>query len=113
MVPDAELLVSELVTNAVLHGRSPDTTVDLAVAGNEVVIGVTDPDQNVAAVAPVVRSRSESGGFGLRLVEQLALRWGIERLPKGKRVWFALAVRRGADESGVRSQCRRESPVRT
>jgi len=83
------LLVSELVTNAVLYGAPPiDLTLDFddAALRAEVRDGADRmPEQ---AVAP--RGRG-NGGYGLRIVEQLAHDWGVERHGGGgKSVWFAI-----------------------
>lgn len=83
----AELLVSELVTNAVLHART-DIRVSVDQHGDVVRIGVADfsPRQ-----VRMVRRSAESGtGRGLLLVDGIATRWGIEPLERGKVVWFEL-----------------------
>ena len=87
---DAELLVSELVTNAVVHGRS-DVTLSLAVADGALEVGVTDrsPRQPGSAVAA---DWWAEGGRGLRLVDLLADEWGVAPIATGKQVWFRLAV---------------------
>jgi anti-sigma regulatory factor (Ser/Thr protein kinase) len=86
---DAVLLVSELVTNALLHARSAPT-VELSRDGDRVRIGVRDD-------SPVVPRRRRyandaATGRGIALVEQLATDWGSERVGDGKRVWFELLV---------------------
>jgi signal transduction histidine kinase len=86
-VMSAELLVSELVTNAILHARTPiHVTVDTR--GDTARIGVADE----SALSPRVRSHSvDSGtGRGLLLVERLASAWGVESENSGKVVWFEL-----------------------
>lgn len=74
----ASLLVSELVTNAVVHPRTP-VVVRLEISGRpEVRIEVTDQ----LAIRPVVSRAGgfwEEGGRGLALVAALATRWGCER----------------------------------
>jgi hypothetical protein len=42
--------------------------------------------------------RHETPGFGLRLVDKLASRWGVERSARGCRVWFEVDRRRGRFE---------------
>lgn len=79
------VIVSELVTNAVIHARSaPEVTVTLQ--DGCVRIEVLD-----TATAPPVTRRFEdagrAGGFGLRLVQALAHRWGWEPTGSGKLVW--------------------------
>ncbi len=83
----SRLLVSELVTNAVLHART-DLTLVLRLRRGGVRIEVHDS----SPAAPVVR-RYEDGamtGRGLSLVEDMAGRWGVSPHPDGKAVWFEL-----------------------
>ena len=89
LVSDAELLTSELVTNAVLHARG-DVTVTVAVAEGVAEIGVSDRSSDL----PEQRSctwRAE-GGRGLRLVDLVALEWGVVPVAGGKQIWFRLDV---------------------
>jgi anti-sigma regulatory factor (Ser/Thr protein kinase) len=92
-VGDAMLVASELVTNAVKHsgGRPGDTlTVDLTVGRGRLLIAVVDPGRSSTRA----QAQSEGGvlgGFGLRLVEALADRWGSERAER-HRVWAELAL---------------------
>jgi anti-sigma regulatory factor (Ser/Thr protein kinase) len=76
---DAQLLVSELVTNSVRHAQlASDATVRVSVeiCDGFVRLEVEDPgDVAIGAVAP---NREQGGGFGLLLVEALAQRWGSE-----------------------------------
>jgi anti-sigma regulatory factor (Ser/Thr protein kinase) len=81
------LLVSEVVTNAVLHARS-DIRLDVQAGADTVRVEVHD----ASPVEPRVHHfRLTSGtGRGLRMLEQLARRWGVEPDPArgGKVVWF-------------------------
>ncbi|MCD0485804.1 SpoIIE family protein phosphatase [Streptacidiphilus sp. ASG 303] len=88
LVDTTELLVSELATNALRHGRGDirlrllrDTTVVCEVWDN----GYAQPRQRRAHV-------TDEGGRGLQLVSLLAERWGSRRTPKGKIVWFELGL---------------------
>jgi anti-sigma regulatory factor (Ser/Thr protein kinase) len=80
----AALLISELVTNAVLHGEGPiGLTID--VDGRGARFTVSDHGGG----RPAVRDDpGPDGGWGLRLVSQIARRWGVE--PGRTRVWFEL-----------------------
>jgi anti-sigma regulatory factor (Ser/Thr protein kinase) len=89
LVPDAVLLTSELVTNAVLHARG-DITVTVAVAEGVAEIGVAD--QSVVLPEPRSRTWRAEGGRGLRLVDRVALEWGVVAMTAGKQVWFRLDV---------------------
>jgi anti-sigma regulatory factor (Ser/Thr protein kinase) len=79
---DVRLVVSELVTNSILHaGLSPKDRIALSVAvSKESVRGkVSDPGSGFE-VPSVPRPRDDlSGGWGLPIVERLSNRWGVER----------------------------------
>jgi anti-sigma regulatory factor (Ser/Thr protein kinase) len=98
LTADLELLVSEVVANAVRYGgssRSDDIDVRVEVADDTVSVWIQDsgegfkPDQRPR---PRPRSSRDPGGFGLFLLDQLSTRWGIERDERGFRVWFRLGV---------------------
>jgi len=85
-VADAELLVSELVTNAVLHARSEATvTVDRNGSG---LLRVAVCDASPAA--PRLRDYGPESvtGRGMLLVDRIARRWGVDVSSSGKCVWF-------------------------
>ena len=83
----AMLLVSELVTNAVVHAASP---VDLAVDVHEdtVVVSVTDADTGPIVVPTSLTMGLGEGGRGFVLVDRLADAWGTEHHGGRKTVWF-------------------------
>jgi anti-sigma regulatory factor (Ser/Thr protein kinase) len=83
----AELMVSELVSNAVVHGSSP---IDLELWRAEDVVRATVTDRG--AGRPVLRDprKDEPHGRGLLIVQSLAHDWGIETFDSGKSVWFTL-----------------------
>ena len=85
------LLVTELVTNAVMHARSP-VRVQVEVADHQVRVGVHDD----APQPPVRRQASEEalGGRGLLLLDRLSDRWGYDAQPPGKTVWFEIGTGR-------------------
>lgn len=79
------LLLSELVTNAVVHAASaPNVAIHLM--PDRVHVEVTDADST--QLHPVEASPDAESGRGLALVEALAYRWGQVALPDGKVVWF-------------------------
>jgi anti-sigma regulatory factor (Ser/Thr protein kinase) len=85
------LLVSELVSNAVIHPQvSPPSEIVLCVRlldAGVVRVGVTDQG---TGFTPVPRDPSRvGGGYGLYLVDKQATRWGVDR-HGGNRVWFEL-----------------------
>jgi serine/threonine-protein kinase RsbW len=94
----AVLLVSETVTNAVLHSNSrrPGGTVTVTVVeiGGGVRVEVSDGGSDQSA--PVVKGDGcVSGGHGLFLVQTLASQWGYLRDEVSTTVWFWLRRGRG------------------
>jgi anti-sigma regulatory factor (Ser/Thr protein kinase) len=89
---DVLLLVSELVSNAVLHaGAGPDKPlhVQLLRGPRWVVVAVADEGPGFSW-HPSPPAGTESGGWGLFLVDQIADRWGVECTTSGSRVWFEI-----------------------
>ncbi|MDT3444635.1 MULTISPECIES: ATP-binding protein [unclassified Pseudofrankia] len=89
LVDDAILLLSEIVTNAVVHA---DSAAEVEVRAGELVIwfGVRDADSRRWPVHWPV-SLGASGGRGLHLVATLAADWGTNvHSDGGKTVWFWL-----------------------
>lgn len=85
---DALLLVSELVTNALIHGRPP-IGLALACSGTRTTVRVTDSDQQ--PILPQHPAAVDAlSGRGLRLLQVLATNWGVHTGPHGKTLWFAL-----------------------
>lgn len=83
------LVVSELVTNGVQHGRAPMSLVVL-VADGMVHVAVSDG----SASRPQPRQAPESAfrGRGLAIVAEAASAWGIEQRGSGKTVWADIAT---------------------
>ncbi|MDX2694249.1 ATP-binding protein [Streptomyces ipomoeae] len=87
------LLVSELVTNAVVHTGRPAVLRLLMSGRRDGTIGTVRlevADNCACAPAPRCADRDETGGRGLALVEGLADRWGWSREGAGKRIWCEL-----------------------
>jgi anti-sigma regulatory factor (Ser/Thr protein kinase) len=89
------LLVSELVTNAVLHSPGPAAApirVRASLEHERVRVAVTDPG---GGFSPPKRDPGEQqgrmtiGGYGLYIVGRAASRWGIDE-QGGTQVWFEL-----------------------
>jgi anti-sigma regulatory factor (Ser/Thr protein kinase) len=91
---DLLLLLTELVTNAVVHaGVGPERSLETEIREwpGRVRVEVTDPSTGTASFG--ARSDGDSkGGWGLFLVGQIADRWGVRRTPTGTCVWFELSV---------------------
>jgi anti-sigma regulatory factor (Ser/Thr protein kinase) len=85
----AELLTSELVTNAIVHGHD-HATLGVEVTADRVHVEVSDSD-TTADLKPLYVPTSRTHGRGLMLVDRLASSWGVEAHPGGKVVWFELA----------------------
>lgn len=97
-VYDARLLISELVTNALVHGRG---TIEMHARLDErrLIVEVTDDGNGFERIAR--ESGCDSvGGWGLTLVDTLASRWGIHE--GSSHVWFEL--KRHADPVSARQQ---------
>ena len=86
----AALLVSELVTNAILHGRSA-ATLEAHRPPEFIRVAVRDENPSLPAVGDNPAFGAESGR-GLMIVSMLAPRWGIEPADGGKAIWFELDV---------------------
>lgn len=84
-----ELLVGELVTNALCHAPGPCRFTLSAVDGL-LRCEVEDSDPHLPGL-PETRAFDESGR-GLQLVDMLACCWGSVRTPVGKIVWFELPI---------------------
>jgi anti-sigma regulatory factor (Ser/Thr protein kinase) len=96
LAPDASLLTSELVSNAVMHAR---TAVELRVRRIDEGLRIEVRD-NVGYGLEMERQGEAllSRGLGLRVVAQLSSRWGIDPVPDGKTVWAELGSPRGASQ---------------
>ncbi|MGX5189135.1 ATP-binding protein [Streptomyces avermitilis] len=86
----AELLVSEVVTNALRHTRGP-LRLNLQVRGSRLRCEVEDTDP-AGPVRRVVDTDAE-GGRGTELLDLLSEAWGSTRTATGKTTWFDLLTR--------------------
>ncbi|MET8145936.1 ATP-binding protein [Sphaerisporangium sp. NPDC005288] len=95
----AELLASEVVTNALTHGAvnlaapaATSSTVRIAVGRDGELMTVDVYDSCIAI--PELRSAGsmETSGRGLAIVESLSHKWGWNLHPYGKSVWFQLTA---------------------
>lgn len=85
----AQLLLTELVSNAVRHSDRP-VVIRLHVGDGRVRVGVEDTSERM----PVLRHQKDAAaeGRGLRLVDTLASDWGVRLVEHGKVVWFELPL---------------------
>jgi DNA-binding NarL/FixJ family response regulator len=90
LLDDVQLLVSELVTNAVLHTA---TDVDLRLLERDHRLRAEVVDGSAERSVRMQATRSDAtSGRGLHLVESLADSWGVEVTSTGKTVWFEVAI---------------------
>ena len=91
---NAQLAVSELVTNATLHART-SMTIDVA-RGQSGRIRISVRDGSPMIPQPRSYSRTSTTGRGLRLIEAVCTAWGVESLSEsgggGKVVWCEPAL---------------------
>ena len=82
------LLVSEVATNALIHGEG-QVRVRVLDHGPRLRVEISDD----SAAMPTLRDldRNAEGGRGLALIDALAAAWGADPEPHGKTVWFELA----------------------
>jgi anti-sigma regulatory factor (Ser/Thr protein kinase) len=92
-VADAVLLVvSELVTNALVHTQGP-VRIDLTLRGDRVRVCVSDSSPRAPA-KPVIVDWESTGGRGLMLVEAMSDSFGTVPVAGGKQVWSEIVVPR-------------------
>ncbi|MEU2156519.1 PAS domain S-box protein [Streptomyces sp. NPDC019396] len=90
LVDNAQLLVSEVVTNAIRHGQGP---VRLCMRRNATELTVEVSDSSHHLPQPRIAEADDESGRGLILVETLAGSWGVRPNDDGKTTWFTLLLR--------------------
>lgn len=88
-VDDAMVVISELVSNALVHG-APPRTVRLARVGTALLIEVFDGSRHAPHLVEPVPTTA--GGHGLQLVARLTSTWGTRLSVDGKCVWCTVTV---------------------
>ncbi|MER7110915.1 SpoIIE family protein phosphatase [Streptomyces sp. NPDC000229] len=91
-----ELILSELITNAVRYGGDPITV--RLLRGRNLICEVSDG----SSTSPHLRraKATDEGGRGLFLVAQYAERWGTRYTPEGKVIWTEQSLDGGVAEPG-------------
>jgi serine phosphatase RsbU (regulator of sigma subunit)/anti-sigma regulatory factor (Ser/Thr protein kinase) len=84
-----ELLVSELVTNAIRYANTPSKLV-LRRGRHALYVEVSDEDTRVPRL--LHPTADDEGGRGLQLVAELSTQWGARPTRTGKTVWFQLDI---------------------
>jgi signal transduction histidine kinase len=87
----AEQLVAELVANAVRHTGGRTFVLRLLRGSGRIRVELRDPSRALPCL--IKGDPEDEAGRGLCLVDQLADRWGVDVLSRGKSVWFELRVR--------------------
>ena len=91
VMPDLELLLTELVANGVRHGGAGvDSPLHLSLESRPpaLYVEVINPDHN-GVVGKRTPDLDGGGGLGLHIVELIASRWGVRYEPRTA-VWFEL-----------------------
>jgi anti-sigma regulatory factor (Ser/Thr protein kinase) len=90
-IPDAQLLASEVVTNAVMHTTCPECVVEIETVDSVVRIAVSDcdPDRIPYLLPP---DPHRFGGRGMHIVNDVARCWGCDVGESAKTVWFELGT---------------------
>ncbi|MCW2792834.1 MAG: hypothetical protein JWO76_1932 [Nocardioides sp.] len=97
LVDTAELLVSEVVTNALVHAG---TVIGLRAWVGDAGLRVEVDDGSLQLPAPRNNSTLAGTGRGLRLLQGMVDRWGAQPRDDGKTVWFELSA---GDREGERT----------
>lgn len=100
---DAILVVSELVTNAVMHAAcEPGEKIELVVEMRPNAVRLAITDRGRSDKAPTVRGPEYRGpgGLGLRIVQTLARSWGFEQRI-GTLVWAELSLESSPKQNGA------------
>lgn len=92
LVDAASLLLSELVTNAIVHAR---TTVEVHLVTNDQMLRAEVSDGSPTLPSPRRPTGLTGTGRGLQLIDDIASRWGVSSSGVGKTVWFELAFATG------------------
>ncbi|MEU6283616.1 MULTISPECIES: ATP-binding protein [unclassified Streptomyces] len=90
MTEEVVLLVSELVGNAVRHTGARVFGLRMRRRTGWLRVEVRDPSRGLPCLMPV--QETDVSGRGLFLVDELADRWGVDLLPRGKTTWFEMRV---------------------
>ncbi|WP_046470020.1 SpoIIE family protein phosphatase [Allosalinactinospora lopnorensis] len=116
---DIILLVSELVTNAVIHAESTlELTVRRLSAAVEVIVADRAPERAVPKVGPLTVDTAppaddgRDGGLGLALAAAIASSWGVSYSKEDKAVWFRIEDEKVEDEDTERPVLSPPDPVR-
>ncbi|MCX5140945.1 MULTISPECIES: ATP-binding protein [unclassified Streptomyces] len=98
---DVALIVGELATNAVAHGRVPGRDFELRLTAGVRGLRIEVSDARGERWPELCAEESDEqetvaeSGYGLRLVEALAAKWGVTERVVGKTVWAEVGTESG------------------
>lgn len=92
------LTVSEIVTNAIVHGEPP---VSVHAHVREGCLRIEVVDSSADRGVPQQVSAASTGGRGLAIVHAVADRWGVETRGRGKAVWLEFSLATAAEAPGT------------
>ena len=93
VLEDLQLVVSELVTNSVKFGPKRPITLALSIGNGGIVSGeVIDQGDGEQAKVEMTTEPTVAGGWGLHLVDQVAVNWGVHE--GSTHVWFEIGPQR-------------------
>jgi anti-sigma regulatory factor (Ser/Thr protein kinase) len=91
MIDDVRLVVSELATNAVVHGKTPFI---LTLQEDNRVVLLTVQDGSASVPDPAAANSLDNGGRGLSIIDLVSRTWGVTTGPAGtKSVWASFKTR--------------------
>jgi two-component sensor histidine kinase len=90
----AELITSEIVTNAIRYGAAGGAVISLHLEASGTLVRIEVHDADPRPPVPRVPAELDESGFGFVIVEALAARWGSRRAVSGKAVWAELRIDR-------------------
>jgi len=96
---DALLLTSEIVSNATVIGGQCRMSAWYLANDGSLRVEIHD-ESAIVPVMPAEQQSSQISGRGLRIVDAIATRWGIDREDQGKSVWFEMHSSRIAPVAG-------------
>ncbi|ASQ99674.1 ATP-binding protein [Streptomyces sp. Mo3] len=91
-----ELLVAEIVTNALIHGRSA-VDIRMRTYGDRLRVEVRDNEPHPPIPAAILDTAETSddeaeSGRGLLIVDAIASDWGSSPMGRGKTTWFEMLI---------------------
>jgi anti-sigma regulatory factor (Ser/Thr protein kinase) len=102
LLDEALLLVTELVTNAIVHAGT-DIELRIDTSGGGLRVEVVDRSPGSLPVIRPAPAETREGGRGVFLLDALATEWGTRHFSEGKSVWFELGAARKPTSGPIRT----------